>query len=370
MVNNDQIREYWKENPKATTREVAFHFGVTYDRVQGIKKRMHEKAEAQGVETPEGYKGVLTKGKMWQLHDGSWRESLQFEVDWKDQWDTFKSEFLNDLALLGSFQHVPKKKQDKDGEVCLEISLPDTHFGKGDILETTTNFIDTVFELLTKAEKFGVDRILLPIGNDGLNSEGKSKATTGGTPQEDSVTWQESFRHYWTALAATIKVLSSSYPVDVIVVPGNHDMERMFYIGEVLGAFFRTNEKVKINNSGEYRKYYEYGLNMLMFTHGDKEKTATLPLLMATEQPEMFARTKFREAHLGHFHKEMLNEYCGVKTRFLPSICDTDDWHKMMGYKHLRAAQAYIWNKQYGLEGYFQVNIHEKQNEKQTHKLG
>jgi hypothetical protein len=36
----------------------------------------------------------------------------------------------------------------------------------------------------------------------------------------------------------------------------------------------------------------------------------------------------------------------------------------MMGYSHLRAAQAYIWNKEYGLEGYFQVNIHEKQEAK------
>jgi len=366
MLHNDEIRQYCRENPKATTREIADRFNISMDRAYAVKKRVQQSAENQPVETPEGYKGVLTKGKMWQLHDGSWRESLQFEVDWKEKWDAFKVEFLNDLAMLGTFHFEPVKKK-VEGDICLEISLPDLHFGKGDIHESTQNFIDTVFELLAKAEKFGVERILLPIGNDGLNSEGKRKTTTGGTPQEDSVDWQESFRHYWTTLAATIKVLSATYPVDVIVVPGNHDMERMFYIGEVLSSYFKSNDKVLINNSGEYRKYYEYGANMLMFTHGDKEKTASLPIIMATEQPEMFARTKYREAHLGHYHKEMLNEYCGVKTRFLPSICITDDWHKMMGYSHLRAAQAYIWNKKYGLEGYFQVNIHEKQIKKQTH---
>jgi len=357
MINNDQIRQYCRENPGATTRQIADHFGVTVDRAHGVKRRLLQKADNQPVETPEGYKGILTKGKMWQLHDGSWRESLQFEVDWFEKWSSFKDEFLNDLAMLGTFSYAPSKKSVNQGSICLEISLPDAHFGKGSIEETTNTFIDTVFQLLEKAEKFGVERILLPIGNDGLNSEGKRKTTTGGTPQEDSVDWQESFRHYWTTLAATIKVLSATYPVDVLVVPGNHDMERMFYIGEVLMAYFKSNERVTINNSGEYRKYYEYGTNMLMFTHGDKEKTATLPILMATEQPEMFARTKYREAHLGHFHKEMLNEFCGIKTRFLPSICITDDWHKMMGYSHMKAAQAYLWNKEKGLEGYFQVNI-------------
>ena len=30
---------------------------------------------------------------------------------------------------------------------------------------------------------------------------------------------------------------------------------------------------------------------------------------MATEQPLMFARCNFREAHCGHLHKEMVNEY-------------------------------------------------------------
>ena len=34
-----------------------------------------------------------------------------------------------------------------------------------------------------------------------------------------------------------------------------------------------------------------------------------MPLIMATENPEMFARTSHREVHCGHLHKEMVNEY-------------------------------------------------------------
>ena len=94
-----------------------------------------------------------------------------------------------------------------------------------------------------------------------------------------------------------------------------------------------------------------------MFTHGDKEKTADMPLIMATEQPEMFARTTSREVHCGHLHKEMVNEYRGIKVRFLPSICPNDEWHKQMGYEAKRTVQAYIWNKQRRLEGYLQTHV-------------
>lgn len=359
MINNDQIRDFIKKNPSYSNSEIAKHFKVTYDRVQAISKRLKRKELEQPVETPEGYKGTLTKGKMWQLHDGSWRESLTFEVDQLERWNNFKAEFIEDIKALAPIEYTVLTKANSESKVCLEISLPDLHFGKGDIDDISNTFINCVFQLLEKAEKFGIEKILLPLGNDGMNSEGRSKATTAGTPQDDSVHWQDSFRHYCATMMATVQMLSKSYPVEIIIVPGNHDTERMFYAGEVLQAYFMNNPRVLINNSGEYRKYYEYGKNMLLFTHGDKEKTSNLPLIMATEQPEMFARTKYREAHLGHFHKEMLNEYNGIKTRFIPSICTTDEWHKMMGYQQLRVAQAFMWNKNSGLEGFFQINLHE-----------
>ncbi len=82
-----------------------------------------------------------------------------------------------------------------------------------------------------------------------------------------------------------------------------------------------------------------------------------MPLIMATEQPMLFAQTKFREVHCGHKHKEQVNEYRGVKVRFIPSICGNDSWHKMMGYEAKRTGQAHIWSKERGYEGYLQTNI-------------
>ena len=244
--------------------------------------------------------------------------------------------------------------------VAYEISLPDIHYGKLHDLNLTQvedQYMMVVEELVQKAAGLEIDKFILPIGNDGMNSEGMRRTTTKGTPQEESAGWKDTFRGYWQLITTAVDYLKEKAPVDVIVVSGNHDYERMFYAGDVLAGWYRNDANVTVDNTYSSRKYYEYGENMIMFTHGDKEKPADMPLIMATEKPEMFARTSHREVHCGHLHKEMVNEYRGIKVRFIPSICPNDEWHKQMGYEAKRTGQAYIWNKFKGLEGYLQANV-------------
>ena len=244
--------------------------------------------------------------------------------------------------------------------VAYEISLPDIHYGKlhqATIKEVEKQYLEVIHSLVQKGKGLNIEKFILPIGNDGMNSEGMRQSTTKGTPQRDSAGWKETFNGYWKLMVMAIDYLKEFAPVDVIVVSGNHDYERMFYAGDVLAGWYRNDENVTVDNSYSSRKYIEYGVNMVMFTHGDKEKPQDMPLIMATEQPEMFARSSFREVHCGHLHKEMVNEYRGIKVRFIPSICPNDEWHKLMGYEAARAGQAYIWNKKTGFDGYLQSNV-------------
>jgi hypothetical protein len=297
--------------------------------------------------------------KFWQNFMGEQRYSIVTHNQWHEQ-PKIKDELLK---YVKSISHkVPKHKWKKATDpICYEISLPDIHYGKitddrpGAIEE---HYMKAIVDLHRKADGVEIERFLLPVGNDGLNSEGYSRATTKGTPQQDHMRWRQSFRGYWHLVTKAIDYLAQFAPVDVIVIQGNHDFERMFYAGEVLDAVYNNNKNVNIDNSLESRKYYEYGINMIMFTHGDKEKAQELPLLIATEQPAMWSRSKVREVHCGHKHKEMLNEYMGTKVRFIPSICANDNWHKTQGYVGtLRCGQAFIWNKNRGLEGYLQTNV-------------
>ncbi len=297
--------------------------------------------------------------KFWQNFKGEQRYSIVTHNQWHEM-PAVKEELLKYMKTRST--KVPKIKYKKSKDpICYEISLPDIHYGK--ITDEPMNiiekhYIQAIMDLHRKADGLEIDRFLLPVGNDGLNSEGMSRATTKGTPQQDNMRWRESFRGYWHLVTKAIDYLTQFAPVDVVVVQGNHDFERMFYAGEVLAAIYHNNKNVTVDNGLDARKYYEYGVNMIMFTHGDKEKTQELPLLIATEEPEMWSRAKVREIHCGHKHKEMLNEYMGTKVRFIPSICGNDLWHKTQGYVGtLRCGQAYIWNKNRGLEGYLQTNV-------------
>ena len=297
--------------------------------------------------------------KFWQNMMGEQRFSIVTHNAWHEM-PNMKDDLLD--YIKNHSHKVPKVSYKKTKDpICYEISLPDIHYGKitDEPMDTIEkHYIKAIMDLHKKADGLEIERFLLPVGNDGLNSEGMSRATTKGTPQQDNMRWRESFRGYWHLVTKAIDYLAQFAPVDVIVVQGNHDFERMFYAGEVLDAIYKNNKNVTIDNGLDSRKYYEYGINMIMFTHGDKEKTQELPLLIATEQPAMWSRAKVREVHCGHRHKEMLNEYMGTKVRFIPSICSNDAWHKTQGYVGtLRCGQAYIWNKTRGLEGFLQTNV-------------
>lgn len=301
----------------------------------------------------------VTSVKFWQTSKGDPR----FSVVTKEgiSVDELKNEIKEFAASYSPV--VPAMSTPMlDNPIAYEISLPDIHYGKlhdYDLAEIEQQYVYVVKDLVEKAKGLEIEKFILPIGNDGMNSEGMRKTTTKGTPQDESAGWKETFRGYWKLMVKAIDYLKVIAPVDVIVVSGNHDYERMYYAGDVLSGWFRNDENVTVNNNNEPRKYYSYGNSMLMFTHGDNEKPAEMPLIMATEEPQMFAASKFREVHCGHFHKEMVNEYRGVKVRFIPSICPNDEWHKKMGYQAARTGQAYIWSKTRGLEGYLQSNVTE-----------
>jgi hypothetical protein len=196
---------------------------------------------------------------------------------------------------------------------------------------------------------------LLPIGNDMINVDGKTNMTTSGTPQSCDSRFGKMFRTAKELLVNTINNLSSVAPVDVVVIPGNHDEVTMFSLGEVLDAWFHNDANVAVHNEPKLRKYYQYGANMIMFTHGDKEKHTDLGMIAANEQAQMWANTKYREVHLGHFHKsKVLNflgvdEHAGFKIRILPSLSGTDAWHHGKGYISMKAAKGFIWHREKGL---------------------
>lgn len=247
----------------------------------------------------------------------------------------------------------------------LELAVFDLHLGKlswkgetgedYDLDIAVKRYKDCIWELIHRVQWSKIDRILLPLGNDMIHIDNKFKTTTNGTPQDTDSRFSKIITIARKLVVDVINDLSLIAPVDVVIVPGNHDQTVMFTLGEILDAFYHNNDRVSIQNDAKLRKYYQYGKNMIMFTHGSEEKHAELGLIAATEEPKMWAETKFREVHLGHLHKSKsikytnVDEYQGFKIRIINSLSGTDAWHYSKGYMSLKGAEAFVWDREKGL---------------------
>ena len=283
-----------------------------------------------------------------------------------------KKEILDEIK---NYSPVIKKiaySEKKDN--ILEINIFDLHFGKlasknsaaedYDTEIAKERFLKALNILVNRSSSFDFEKILFPIGNDFFNSDSLKNETTRGTPMDEHLLWQETIKKGRQLIQIGIEYLTRFAPVHIIVVPGNHDWQRMFMLGEMVEGWFHNNENVTIDNGFKPRKYYKYGKCLIGFTHGNNEKVGDLPLIMAQEQSMNWQDTKYREFHLGHLHHKReikyksTQEYKGIVIRYLRSLGGEDSWHNIKGYiGSIQTAESFVWNKNEGLIANFSHNL-------------
>jgi transposase-like protein len=255
----------------------------------------------------------------------------------------------------------PIRKKNK-GRKLLEISVPDIHLGKlcwgqetggadYDTKEAIDRFKNAVESLISREDPSDIQDILLPIGNDFYNSDGKENETSNGTPQDTDSRWQKNFKKGCELATWAINRCLKVAPVRVPIVAGNHDTEKSYYLGCFLEAKFGENKNVEINNAPTERKYCRFGNTIIGFTHGDRMKLKDLVSLVQNEQRRAWGESKFCEWHLGHLHRESTIEESGVIARVIPSLCPPDAWHARKGFvTNVPAAQAFVYDAELGIE--------------------
>lgn len=251
------------------------------------------------------------------------------------------------------------------GECLLEIAIPDLHLGSlawheetgdnYDIKIAEKRFKDAISKLLSRVDIKNIGKIMLPVGNDFLNVDNKNNSTSNGTVVDTDCRFMKMVKAAKRILIETIDNLSFIAPVDVVIVPGNHDYTSSLMLGEILGAFYHDNQRVTIDNGVRARKYYKFGKVGIQMSHGDEEKHADLGLIFATEEPKLWANTEFRYCQLGHHHKNKkisylsVDEFQGFQVQILPTLSSLTAWAYKKGYSSLKQAKAFKWHPIEGL---------------------
>ena len=315
----------------------------------------------------------------------NWQVKARLERDIKVVRERMVGEIFQEMIVgyeAPLYDWTPEKPLSTKEQNLLEISIFDLHIGKlawgGETFENydvkiaRKRFLTSIEKLMQNASGFNYNRILFPVGNDFFNSDTMENTTTKGTQQDEDLRWQKTFRVGVRLLVDAINLMKQAgVPIDVVVIPGNHDFERSYYMGSYLEAWFKDDPTIDIDNHASPRKYYNYGNLLLGLTHGSEEKEASLPMLMATdiESKPMWSKTKFHEWHLGHIHRKrtvqydinksrLLNEDLGVTIRYLSSLTGTEEWHHKKGFVgSTKAADGFVWNYEFGLVAHLNTNL-------------
>jgi hypothetical protein len=108
-------------------------------------------------------------------------------------------------------------------------------------------------------------------------------------------------------MRGVVSELAKHGDVHLLYVPSNHDWRSGFALSHAIAASFANHPHVHTGSEDRgltevHRKYYVYGSNLIMFTHGDGAKEKDLHWLLATEAAQVWSKTKYRYVYLGHYH--------------------------------------------------------------------
>jgi len=261
---------------------------------------------------------------------------------------------------------VTKIPNSKD-VVNVEISLSDYHLAKrtvdGDnsIQARANRYLDVAQSLINKVvSNYHIDTVILPISNDFFHTDNYQHQTTNGTPQDTIMDYSEEYELGFSVLVDTINMLRQyACHVVVILVQGNHDRTKSFYLEHALDVLFKDALDVDFIRHHSVIKAKVVGNTFIGWHHGNC-KIDDLPLLFAThpEYSHFFGNAKYREIHTGDKHHYMAKEIKGVRIQQMPSLSGTDRWHLDNNFVHsVRAALALVYDIELGKVAEFEQRI-------------
>lgn len=316
-----------------------------------IDEKMKEALEGHGF-TEKDVTGGWIKGDGFSLRVKKGADDLV-------TWEEVREEMISELKAVKKpkfdFSHP---EPSKDGHL-LVLDPADVHVGKlSDVFETGEEYdsklavkrcLEGVRGILQKASGFDIEQIVFVGGNDILHIDSPRRTTTSGTPQDTDQMW---FRNFMIAKRLYIDIIGSLLsiaPVHFVFNPSNHDYTHGFFLADMITTYFENASGFTHDTDLRHRKYYLYGSSLIATTHGDGAKTADLPMLMATEEPNLWSKSIHRYVYTHHLHHKVAKDYHGVCVETLRSPSGADSWHHRNGYQHApKAVEGYVHHIKHG----------------------
>jgi len=335
-----------------TRRETDDKLGISYDALQGkarrlgieFQKPLKNEYDSDGTQSSETILKVVRGHKMtprevleahgydytkWELLRATsnfWKQTPEATLyQSKIQIRPVNGITPEELsAIMNGAVEPVTIPADRSGEHNLVIPLYDLHFGITKLEQLKprlANIVDTVQQ--------GYHHIVIVLGGDTLHSDYMNSTMTVKGTQLDHVDTVKAWHEAKQFVSAIIEpALANCKHVTLYGIGGNHDFDMQWAFVDGLADRY---PQLSVHNTTDYRQAFRLGHVGIMIAHGDTA-LRKLPMLFATEYPDIWSNSSWREVLYGHFHHEVVNDDSGVVIRQLGTPKPSDNYEKKNGY--------------------------------------
>jgi hypothetical protein len=186
--------------------------------------------------------------------------------------------------------------------------------------------------------------------SDLLHSDGLEPLTPASKHVLDVDTrFQKVVRIVIRVLRQVIDMLLAKHQrVHILMADANHDPVSQIWLREWLSVLYENEPRITVDRNPSPYNAFEFGKVALFFHHGHKRKVSNVSEVFAAKYREMFGRTQFAYAHMGHYHHLDVKENAMMVVEQHRTLTAPDAYASRGGYIAGRDAQCITYHKDFG----------------------
>lgn len=151
-------------------------------------------------------------------------------------------------------------------------------------------------------------------------------------------------------------LLAKHEHVVLLMAEGNHDISASCWLREMLFAMYEHEPRITVDRSADPYYAFEFGATSLFFHHGHKRKVSDISKTFTSKFREIFGRTRFSYAHMGHLHHRDVKEDSLMVVEQHRTLAASDAHASRGGWLSGRDAQVISYHRAYGEVGRIVIN--------------
>lgn len=139
--------------------------------------------------------------------------------------------------------------------------------------------------------------------------------------------------------------------VHIIMADANHDPASEIWLREMFSAFYEQEPRLSVDRSPSTYYAYEWGDVALFYHHGHRRKIKEVDTVFAGRFRELYGKTRFAYAHMGHLHSDELISTNLMKVERHETLAGKSSFEANGGYNSGQSAKVITYHRRRGEVG-------------------